>query len=82
MLWTDAAGATRWIAAILRAEGSWYWTRIRVPELVWSLFLERQDDQLGMQEFLAIPLAVATFEKVLMGTLVTAYIDIEEAQET
>ena len=36
---------------------------------------DRADDQIGMQELLAVPLALTSFVEVLKDSLVTAYID-------
>ena len=46
-----------------------------VPANVWDCFLERSDDQIGMQELLAIPLAFETFESLVKGTLCTIFVD-------
>ena len=75
IIWTDAAGASRWIAAVLFVDGKWLWTRMIVPESVWDCFLTRKDDQIGMQELLAIPLAFETFSSVVEGTLCTIFVD-------
>ena len=60
--WTDAAGATRWLAAVIRADDKWFNTRVQVPSHVWAQFLPREDEQIGMQELLAIPLLLCTFQ--------------------
>ena len=75
IIWTDAAGASRWIAAVLFVDNQWLWTRMIVPESVWECFLARNDDQIGMQELLAIPLAFETFSSLVEGTLSTIFID-------
>ena len=46
-----------------------------VPENVWNTLLIRADDQIGMQELLAVPLGLETFSSVVAGTLLTVYID-------
>jgi len=74
-IWTDAAGASRWIAAVMCFESKFFWTRMLVPPCVWDCFLVRQDNQIGMQELLAVPLALETFKFWLKGTLATIYID-------
>jgi hypothetical protein len=74
-LWTDASGADRWLAGVLETQGRWYWTNYRVPDELWDLFNERNDDQIGMQELLAIPLAYETFKGLMRGKLATIYID-------
>ena len=75
IIWTDAAGASRWIAAVIFIGGKWYWTRMIVPECVWDCFLARRDDQIGMQELLAIPLAFETFVSLVQGALCTIFVD-------
>ena len=75
IIWTDAAGASRWIAAVCFVNDTWLWTRMIVPEDVWECFLTRNDDQIGMQELLAIPLALETFSNEIEGSLCSLYID-------
>ena len=75
IIWTDAAGASRWIAAVIFIDKKWFWTRMIVPENVWNCFLARDDDQIGMQELLAIPLAFETFSSLVQGTLCTIFVD-------
>ena len=78
-LWSDAAGESRWLAAIACVpEGQsrtpiWMWTRMRVPQEIWSQLLERGDHQIGFQEFLAVILGIHTFE--LKSILLWSYID-------
>jgi len=74
-IWTDAAGASRWIAAVARTATQWLWTRMLVPAEVWNQFLPRRDDQIGMQELLALPLALESFRPHLRGALVTIAVD-------
>ena len=38
-----------------------------LPPGVWGQFLTRNDDQIAMQELLAVPLAYATFGRLLAG---------------
>ena len=54
--WTDAAGASRWLAAVAWTGSRWLWTRLRVPDAVWAQLLPRNDEHIGMQELLAVPL--------------------------
>ena len=46
-----------------------------VPPSVWECFLARDDDQIGMQELLAIPLAFETFSSEVRNTLSIIFID-------
>ena len=73
--WTDAAGASRWIAAIIRTEAGFFWTRSRLPDALWDQFLPRGDEQIGSQELMAIPLMAATFEDYIKDSLLSLAID-------
>ena len=72
--WTDAAGAEQWLSAVC-VHGSWLWTRLRVPDEVWQQLLPRGDNQIGMQELLAVPLAYTTFADEMQGALWTLSVD-------
>ena len=74
-LWTDAAGESRWLAAVVRANGAWFWTRSRVPPEVWAQFTPGGDAQIGMQELLAVALGYYTFSDMLAGLHVFSFID-------
>ena len=67
--WTDAARASRWLAAVVHVEGRFFWTRTRVPEEIWAQFLPREDEQIGGQELMAVPLLLATFKHLLHSAL-------------
>ena len=73
--WTDAAGASRWIAAVIRTEEGFFWTRSRLPDVLWDQFLPRGDEQIGSQELMAIPLMAATFDSHIDGSMLTLAID-------
>ena len=73
--WSDAAGESRWIAAIITVAGKFYWTRMITPDAIWSQLLPRDDNQIGVQEFLALLLALGTFGHWLADALWTAYLD-------
>ena len=73
--WTDASGASRCLSAVVHASGQWYYTHMTVPDQIWDLFLPRSDDQIGMQEFLAVPLLFATFEPLIQGSLLLLAVD-------
>ena len=76
LAWTDAAGVSRWVAAVVCLPGgSFVYTRCKVPEVVWSQLLPREDHQIGMQELLAVPLLLATFGDRLRMKLLTVAID-------
>ena len=73
--WSDAAGASQWVAAVLQVGPLWYWTRIQTPDWLWQQLLTREDHQIGFQELLGVLLAMATFMPWLQGKLWTAYLD-------
>ncbi|CAK0791838.1 unnamed protein product, partial [Prorocentrum cordatum] len=74
-LWTDAAGASRWLAAVLRVDRRWLFTRTQLGESIWRQLLPRGNHHIGLQELLAVPLAYETFSDLLRGALVTVSID-------
>eukprot|EP00971_Amphidinium_carterae_P331919 6465766-Amphidinium_carterae.1 len=76
-MWTDAAGESRWLAAVVYAGGKYYWTRMLTPDVTWNMLLPRMDNQIGFQEFLAVLLGLESFQDILTGTLLTCYIDNE-----
>jgi len=73
--WHDAAGSTRWVAAILRVGDSYLWTRIRTPQHLWDQLTPREDSQIGFQELLGIVLLLGTFEQYLAGALWVSFGD-------
>lgn len=75
VVWTDAAGASRWLAAVVKFRGTWLWTRIQITRELWESFIPRADDQIMMQELLAVPLAYSTFAEQLSGSSITVFID-------
>ena len=54
-VWADAAGVTRQLAAVVFDGVHWFYTMYVVPQSVWVQFLPRADNQIGMQELLAVP---------------------------
>ena len=76
-MWTDAAGRSRIIAAVLMCwiDGarSYFWTSMEVPQLIWDQLLDRGDEQIGYQEFLAVVLGYCSFG--LRQTLAIGFID-------
>ena len=74
-LWTDAAGESRGLAAVLRVGSSFWYTYTKLPEAIWDLLIPRGDHQIGVQETLAVVLALGTFQGALRGKLVLSFID-------
>ena len=64
-VWTDAAGKSRWIAAVrlclIGAKAVWSYTAMVLPQHIWDQLLNRRDNQIAYQEFVAILLAVESF---------------------
>ena len=73
--WSDAAGATRWVAAIVSVHGQYFWTRLKTPEAIWEQLLDRGDFQIGFQELLGLLLAWGTFGHLLARTCWVAFVD-------
>ena len=73
--WSDAAGASRWIAAVVHVNGTFYWTRMLTPQAIWDQLIPRDDNQIGAQEFLGLLLALGSFTRFLQNCLWTAYLD-------
>ena len=73
--WQDAAGAFRLIAAVVYGPNGLFFVRAKVPGWLWCQFLPRRDDQLGVQEALAVWLLLTDFKKLLGGTLFTPDVD-------
>ena len=75
MCWTDASGEARLIAAAIATPGQVWFCRAYVPDWIWNQLLPRADNQIGVQEALAVLLLVASFEGLLKGSLVTICVD-------
>ena len=73
--WSDAAGATKWVAAIASVQGQYFWTRLKTPDDVWEQLLDRGDFQIGFQELLGLLLAWGTFGHLLKGACWLAFVD-------
>ena len=73
--WTDAAGASRLLAAVITSPRGLWFARCKVPDFIWAQLLPRDDDQIGVQEALAVLLLQATFSQLCAGALVTVFVD-------
>ena len=73
--WSDAAGASRWVAAVVHVGGRFWWSRLQTPDSVWSLLLDRGDHQIGFQELLGVLFVWETFKDKLKGALWLAFVD-------
>ena len=67
MLWTDTAGGFSLIEAVGCGPHGLFLLRARVPDWVFSQFLPRSDDPIGVQEALAVWRLVTSFKKLLGG---------------
>jgi hypothetical protein len=72
-LWTDASGVSRWLCGVLHTRCGWLWTSMQLPQLVWDQLLDREDHQIQYQEFLAIVLAVETFD--IADAMILGFVD-------
>ena len=73
--WCDAAGASRWLGAVVYANGLFFYARCITPGFIWDQLLEREDNQIGVQEMLGVLLLLESFSELLQGALLTLYID-------
>ena len=73
--WSDAAGASRWVAAVVQVGGRFWWSRLQTPASVWNLLLDRGDNQIGFQELLGVLFVWETFKHMLQGALWLAFVD-------
>ena len=73
--WTDAAGESRWLGAVLYADGLFFFARCITPDGIFEQLIDRGDNQIGVQEMLGVLLLFESFADRLKGALVTLYID-------
>ena len=67
--WQDAAGLSRWVAAVVRTDGGFLWTRVQTPPHIWDQLSARSDAQIGFQELLGVVLVLGTFPHLVAGSL-------------
>ena len=79
-IWTDAAGATRMLSAVVHAHGQFFYTMLAVPLCIWQSLLHREDNQIGVQETLAVALALGTFPHFLPRSRIVCYVDNDGAR--
>ena len=73
--YTDASGVDRMLAAVVYDGISWYFARTKVSEEVMGQLLQRNDNQIGVLEMLAVALLFWTFPVLLSGSAATIFID-------
>ena len=45
--WSDAAGESGWIAAVVHVNGTFYWTRMLTPQAIWDQLIPRDGSSLS-----------------------------------
>ena len=80
LLWTDAAGESRLVAAVLalqQDDQSWQWWYVvtELPHWIWVQLQERGDHQIGVQEMAGIILGLHVFRHELEGRLLVSFQD-------
>ena len=63
------------IAAVIASPSGIFFARARVPDWIWRQLLLREDDQIGVQEALALWLLVRSFKSRLIDSLVSIFVD-------
>ena len=76
-MWTDAAGESRWLAAVVLVDGVFHWSRWKCDDRLWALLLPRLDHNIGTQEMMAVILGVYTWLDTLRDAVLTVYVDNE-----
>jgi hypothetical protein len=76
-LWTDASGVARGISAVLLViiggVEFWSFTWMVLPDEIWEQLMERGDHQIAYQEFVAVVLAIGSFN--LKKTAIHIFVD-------
>ena len=68
--WHGTAGASMWMAAVVRVEGRYLWTRTRTPQHIWGPAVPRCGLATGFQELLlGAVLILGTFDAWLENAL-------------
>ena len=73
--WSDAAGESKWVAAVIWHNQQFLFTRMQTPAQLWKLLLDRGDHQIQFQEVLGLLLAWGTFCPLLKGAAWLAFVD-------
>jgi len=72
---TDAAGVSRGVAAVVLLGDEIFYCATVVPQDLWDQFIDRKDHQIGVQEALGVALLFGTFGDMLTGKLVLCFVD-------
>ena len=74
-MYTDAAGESRGLAAVLLGAGRPLLVMARTSQAVWDQLLPRGDHQIGIQELLAVLLGLYSLEDYLGDCMLSLYVD-------
>ena len=61
-MWSDASGESRRLAALVKIQDPFYYTALTVPSVVGDLLIPRDDNQIGLQELMAVLLGTSIFK--------------------
>ena len=67
--WTDASGKQRLISAVVLIDNIFWYTFAYVSDKVWNQLQVRRDNQIGVQEMLAVLLLLETFEEAIHDSM-------------
>ena len=73
--WTDASGKQRLISAVVLIDNIFWYTFAYVSDKVWNQLQVRRDNQIGVQEMLAVVLLLETFDEAIRDSMMLLWID-------
>ena len=73
--WTDASGKLRLISAVVLIDNIFWYTFAYVNDKVWNQLQVRRDNQIGVQEMLAVVLLLETFDEAIRDSMMLLWID-------
>ena len=74
-MWSDASGESRRLAALVQIRDEFFYTALTVPSVVWDSLIPREDNQIGLQELMAVLLGTSTFKEEVQGAKLSSWID-------
>jgi len=80
--WSDAAGASRMIAAVALLKGRFFYTTYKIPDQLWDQLLPRRDEQIQFAELAGTILTWCTFKEALKGMLWTCFMDNQAVEKS
>ena len=66
-MWSDASGESRRLAALVQIRDEFFYTALTMPSVVWDSLIPRDDNQIGLQELMAVLLGTSTFKEEVQG---------------